>query len=268
MLLRAISRTAELIRREPEKLRRVFTAEGFSKLPRFLRRQFKAARKEEQRERGTRSFRSESWKHDGELSARRYATYEEYVAHQRSKLDSLLSNGQSLAIGGTGRVAKFKQRFELAPEFATPATILCLGARLGVEVEALIALGHFAVGIDLNPGPDNRFVVSGDFHALQYANGSIDGIYTNSLDHALDMAKVASEVSRVLKPGGFFVVEIVRGYDEGEAIGDWEASHWPTARSLAEKLAALGGLRLETERDPPPGGNPRMPQFVLRKSVA
>ena len=265
MLLRVFSRIAEQVRRDPGKLHRVFGAEGFAKLPGFLRRQMKAARKERQKERGTEAFRSESWQHQDALSSRRYATYDEYVAHQKSKLDSLLSRGQSEAIGGPGRVAKFKQRFELVPEFGSPSCILCLGARLGIEVEALIELGHFAIGIDLNPGPGNRFVVSGDFHALQYANGSVDGIYTNSLDHALDMAKIAAEVSRVLKAGGFFVIEIVRGYQEGEAIGEWEASHWPTARSLAEKLAALGNLQLESERDPPPGGNPRMPQFVLRK---
>jgi hypothetical protein len=71
----------------------------------------------------------------------------------------------------------------------------------------------------------------------------------------------------VLKPGGFFLVEIVRGYDQGETVGEWESTHWPTARSFAEQLAQMGDLVLESERDPPPGGNPRMPQFVLRKRL-
>lgn len=267
MFLRAVSKIVDTLRRDPSKLRRAFSAEGAGKIPGFIRRQFKSARKESQRQRERRGFHSQAWAHEGDLSTRRYKTYDEYVAHQRSKLEHLVARGESTTIGGAGRVAKFKTRFEQIPEFRKPGSALCLGARLGVEVEALIAMGHYAVGIDLNPGPDNRFVVTGDFHALQFADESIDCVYTNSLDHALDVGKVAMEVSRVLKPGGYFVVEIVRGYEEGEGIGEWESSHWPTAKSLAEKLARLGDLRLEVERDPPPGGNPRMPQFVLRKAA-
>jgi SAM-dependent methyltransferase len=265
VLYRALRKIVEALRRNPSRYRRLLTREGLEKVPTFLRRQVKAARKEEQRERGRQVFASGAWSHAREISSRRYGSYDDYVAHQRSKLTDLLARGEGDAIGGPGRVEKFRARFALVPELGSPGAILCLGARLGVEVEALIRLGHFAVGIDLNPGPDNRFVVTGDFHALQFADSSVDGIYTNSLDHALDIARIAREVGRVLKPGGFFLVEIVRGYDQGETVGEWESTHWPTARSLAEQLAQLGDLVVESERDPPPGGNPRMPQYVLRK---
>ena len=40
-------------------------------------------------------------------------------------------------------------------------SVLCLAARQGSEVRAFIDSGAFAVGIDLNPGPRNRFVVVG-----------------------------------------------------------------------------------------------------------
>ena len=48
-------------------------------------------------------------------------------------------------------------------------TVLCLAARIGTEVKAFLDLGCFAIGIDLNPGTDNRYVVHGDFHDLQFA---------------------------------------------------------------------------------------------------
>ena len=50
--------------------------------------------------------------------------------------------------------------------------------------------GAFAVGIDLNPGRDNRWVVIGDFHALQYADASVDVVYTNSFDHVFELERV------------------------------------------------------------------------------
>ena len=37
------------------------------------------------------------------------------------------------------------------------------------EVRAFLDHGAFAVGIDLNPGRDNRYVMVGDFHQLQFA---------------------------------------------------------------------------------------------------
>ena len=46
--------------------------------------------------------------------------------------------------------------------------MLCLGARLGTEVRALHNLGYFAIGIDLNPGVDNPYVLMGDFHKLVF----------------------------------------------------------------------------------------------------
>ena len=49
-----------------------------------------------------------------------------------------------------------------------------VGARIGTEVKAFLDLGAVAIGIDLNPGENNRYVVYGDFHDLQFASGSID----------------------------------------------------------------------------------------------
>lgn len=81
---------------------------------------------------------------------------------------------------------------------------LCLGARQGC----------FAVGVDLNPGRDNRYVLPGDFHALQFADQSVDIVFSNSFDHAFDLTKLLREVTRVLRPGGLLVLEAGVGMEE------------------------------------------------------
>jgi ubiquinone/menaquinone biosynthesis C-methylase UbiE len=92
------------------------------------------------------------------------------------------------------------------------------------------------VGIDLNPGADNRYVVHGDFHDLQFAPGSIDVVYTNSLDHAFDIDRIAKEVLKVLKPDGVFLVEAVQGRDQGTNPGFFESFFW---KNIDELVAAL-----------------------------
>ena len=94
------------------------------------------------------------------LRYRDYATYEEYVTHQKQKFVEMLK-----AKGGfTKREIKreivlyrlkFYRRFRVLPKYlSTSAHILCAGARQGTEVDVLHDLGFKnAYGIDLNPGP-------------------------------------------------------------------------------------------------------------------
>ena len=119
-------------------------------------------------------------------------------------------------------------------------TVLCLAARIGTEVKAFLDLRAFAVGIDLNPGADNRYVVHGDFHDLQFAPGSIDVVYTNSLDHAFDIDRIAKEVLKVLKPDGVFLVEAVQGRDKGTNPGFFESFFWKNIDELIRQIAAAG----------------------------
>jgi len=84
--------------------------------------------------------------------------------------------------------------------------------------------GVFAVRIDLNPGRDNRRMVVGDFHALQYADASVDVVYTNSLDHAFELERVLAEVRRVLKPEGTCLVEVGLGTEEGASRASTRSS--------------------------------------------
>jgi SAM-dependent methyltransferase len=78
---------------------------------------------------------------------------------------------------------------------------LCIGARTGQEVQALIDIGKDAIGVDLIP--HESLVEEGDFHNLTYENETFDFVFTNVFDHALYPDKFSSEAFRVLKKGGY-----------------------------------------------------------------
>ncbi len=158
---------------------------------------------------------------------RAFRDYDSYLRVQRSKLKLL-------------NLSAYDEKFSSALE-ARLATlgldlagipVLCLAARSGAEVRAFQRRGAFAVGIDLNPGEDNRLVLPGDFHALQFPDGSAGVVYCNSLDHAFDLDAVLGEVHRVLAPGGHFLMEVMRGEEEGNEFGRWEASSWDSPEAL------------------------------------
>ena len=66
--------------------------------------------------------------------------------------------------------------------------------------------GYEAIGVDINPGGDNPYVVKGDFHNLTYANNSFATAYSNSLDHSNDLRKMFAEAARVAT--GCFIIEL------------------------------------------------------------
>jgi len=175
---------------------------------------------------------------NGDIQRRKYRTYDEYIEHQRSKHD-LVRETMSL---GTDYDMKFsaalKERFEKIDEIRPGAAALCMGARFGTEVRSLIELGCFAVGIDLKPGDGNKYVVTGDFHSLQFADESVDVVFTNSIDHALALEKTVSEIARVLKKGGVLVLEVVETAEVPP--GDWEASWWKDTDDLVGIFRSAG----------------------------
>jgi len=190
-------------------------------------------------------FKSDRWQSEGELSFRRYASYDEYIAHQASKLDRVsdrLKENEELFY------EEFVSRLGSCGPLKDKNSVLCLAARVGTEVRAMITLGHFAVGIDLEPGKSNAYVLPGDFHKLVFADNSIDAVYCNSLDHVFDLAKVVGEVRRVLRPGGIFVADLFAGYEEGFTAGEYEATHWKTVSAIVDKIKELGGFAVIEER--------------------
>jgi SAM-dependent methyltransferase len=188
---------------------------------------------------------------DQGLRTRRYESYDEYVAHQREKLEEILKidGGFSNAVIARYRL-KFYRRFRHIVRLLPPsAEILCLGARLGTEVEVLRDLGFAnASGIDLNPGPDNALVRVGDFQHLGVPDSSVDLVYSNCLDHAFDLAAFFEEQARVLKPGGYALYDFPHKNDEGSA--PFEAVVWDSDAPILAMMSRFGEVvHRETEED-------------------
>lgn len=178
---------------------------------------------------------------DGGARRKLYQSYDEYVAHQRAKLVSIKNLDKKWAKLKSG----LADRFRNVPQIKRGANGLCLGARLGAEVEVMIDMGVFAVGIDLNPGPDNRYVVTGDFHHIQYADASVDVIYTNSLDHVFDLDRTLDEIRRVLKPEGIFVADLIAGDSAGKEPGYFASQWWDNNDDMIDRIAKVGFLLVE-----------------------
>ncbi len=156
-------------------------------------------------------------KKDG-LSIRKYEDYTEYVEHQKSKL-SIITWLDKYDVDYREILLERLKTLDLTIK---GKSVLCLAARMGTEVKAFLDMGAFAVGIDLNPGEDNMWVVKGDFHDIQYPNDSVDIVFINSIDHSLKPSKLISEIKRVIKDEGRFIMEIGR---EG-TTGYYECLEW------------------------------------------
>jgi len=88
-----------------------------------------------------------------------------------------------------------------------------LGCGSGVFTKLLVDRGFVATGIDISPKligiaqakyPNIHFQI-GDAEHLHYENNSLDGVLLSGLVHHFsDPSALASEVYRVLKPGGKF----------------------------------------------------------------
>ena len=134
-------------------------------------------------------------------------------------------------------------------------------------MKALHALGHFAIGIDLNPGQDNAYVLPGDFQRIVFPDGSIDAIYTNALDHAFDLEGIVGEVRRLLRPNGLFIADVLLGYEEGFIAGEFEATHWANSQSFIERIREIGDFALEGMRDLGQHRRDHWRQAVFRKAA-
>jgi len=140
------------------------------------------------------------------LEYRKYTNYKEYLAHQKTKH----------RLNESKFIKAFDRRYRLIRNrlnnlvcgIEHSGIAICLGARRGEEVKALRDMGFDAVGIDLYPGKNNRYVIYGDFHNMPFSDKYATIIYTNCLDHSFDIKKIVLECRRVLVPGGHMLLEI------------------------------------------------------------
>ena len=180
------------------------------------------------------------WHDKAGLYVRNYTDYEAYIEKQISKLDGRLAWCQKRS--DELRKALVIRLREMKIEDGL--SVLCLGARLGGEVQAFIDIGCFAVGLDLNPGEKSMYVVHGDFHALQFADASINIVYINCFDHCLEPVKLLNEIHRVLKPKGRLILESKAGSDEPEANSagsdSWDCLEWDSVKKLSQVIQQHG----------------------------
>ncbi|GAB2297827.1 hypothetical protein Dimus_031913 [Dionaea muscipula] len=148
---------------------------------------------------------------DSEIKIRPgYSTYESYIQRQLNKtLNPKLR--QIWTTRDWDRKIKVFARFfsDLKEEglLRNSSRALCVGARVGQEVEALKRVGvSDSIGIDLVPYPP--LVIEGDFHRQPFDDGSFDFEFSNVFDHALYPDKFVGEIERTLRPGGVAVLHV------------------------------------------------------------
>ncbi|HUT89557.1 MAG TPA: class I SAM-dependent methyltransferase [Thermoguttaceae bacterium] len=184
---------------------------------------------------------------------REYANHAEYLRHQCEKTTDPVVIERFIPKRAS-RIQSFSLRFEFLKEFCPPpAYVLCLGARYGEEVAGFRTLGYEAIGVDLVPYPD--LVIEADFHALPFADGTVDLIYSNAVDHVFDMPAFAAEICRVLRPGGWVYVhlffrdkdfglyEVMRLADDAEFAASLPGFH------VAKRVEANGQVWLLLHRE-------------------
>ena len=192
----------------------------------------------------------------GRFRYRNYDSYEEYIAHQKSKFVEMLAirGGSSNREVMEYRLKFFRRFANLPQELPRDGTILCLGARQGTEVEVLRDLGYpNAYGIDLHPGPDNPWVRPGDFMNLEEADNSVDMVYSNAVDHAFNLDRFMAEQARIIKPGGHALYDLVHVSDQraSAGFGAFEAVEWDDDNDMILLLLQYFKtiIRIETEEN-------------------
>ncbi|MCK5061005.1 class I SAM-dependent methyltransferase [Candidatus Parcubacteria bacterium] len=195
------------------------------------------------------------------LLRKKYKNYSQYVKHQASKLSRINSNTLNEYDIKYRKV--LRERLKGIGLITSSMNVLCLAARIGTEVKSFIDLGCFAVGIDLNPGKSNKYVVHGDFHNIQYPNSCVDVVFNNSLDHSLEVDKLIRETKRVLKDKGLFILELCKGDSNPSGLKrNFEAIAWDDNKIIIEKIKNHGfELIINNEFNYPWSGV----QFVFKK---
>ncbi len=173
------------------------------------------------------------------IIAREYKSYQEYLEHQKSKLRNHFEEVVNINEKYRSIVYHRYKEYDLKAR-----TVLCLGARLGAEVESFKLLGAVAIGIDIEPGSNNKHVLYGDFHEINFPDKSFDYVFTNCIDHVYDIGKFLSEIKRVLKKDGIALLEVAI-----QEAGEYETIDTTNIEELLVHITNTFTIKKETEID-------------------
>ena len=157
---------------------------------------------------------------------KKYEKYEDYIKFQSTKTLDPVKRKKWLNEEWRQKIDGFKnQVFSfLGPDyFEKEKSVLCIGARTGQEVVALKEMGvNDVVGIDIVE--HEPYVIKGDMHKLDFEDNSFDLVFTNVIDHSLMPEKMLSEVERVLRVEGNFLLQCQIGIDQ-DKYTEFEINH-------------------------------------------
>lgn len=172
-----------------------------------------------------------------------YRDYKQYVKHQLSKTKSgKIQEREARNYAKNVQVFKDIYQYWFFKYMINPLSALCIGARSGAEVEALIDLGvPEAVGVDL--AVHEPYVMLGDMHALPFENDRFDFIFCNVFDHSSKPDVAAQQIHRVAQDGAHVLLQL--------AVGPTDDKHAAIAIDRAEDITGLfnGEVRAVVPRD-------------------
>jgi SAM-dependent methyltransferase len=126
----------------------------------------------------------------------------------------------------------WRESYDRLGKLVTPdGLVLDLGCGGGDDVPALASMGLRSVGLDISAGllvltRRHKALVGravlGDLRSLPFAEGTFDAVWADGSVHHVTKAEargVASEVVRVLKPGGVFGLSVALGMHDGFVSG-------------------------------------------------
>ncbi|XP_023745269.1 uncharacterized protein LOC111893446 isoform X2 [Lactuca sativa] len=151
----------------------------------------------------------------------RYTSYDNYIHHQLQKTTNPKLREIWTTRDWDRKIRVFTQFFSDLKHknlLSNSSKALCVGARVGQEVEALKRVGVCdSIGLDLVPYPP--LVIQGDFHRQPFDDETFDFEFSNVFDHALYPEKFVGEIQRTLKLGGICVLHVALSRRKVDGFG-------------------------------------------------
>ncbi|KAL6969340.1 hypothetical protein U1Q18_029056 [Sarracenia purpurea var. burkii] len=182
-----------------------------------------------------------------------YSSYESYIKRQLNKTLNPKLRKVWITRDWDRKIRVFADFFaDLKRErlLFNHSKALCVGARVGQEVEALRRVGvSDSVGIDLVPYPP--LVLRGDFHHQPFDDETFDFEFSNVFDHALYPNKFVDEIERTMRPGGICVLHVALSRRSDKYSANDLLSIRPLKalfrRSELVRVRTVDGFGLDTE---------------------